>query len=56
MRATGVMELARGGARWLVLDDAHVPGLGSEAGSFDYGGQAVLALGEPHTALRPAGP
>ncbi len=33
------MEPARGEARWLVLDDAHVPALGSEADSFDYGGQ-----------------
>ncbi len=31
------MELACGEARWLVLDDAHVPALGSEADSFDYG-------------------
>ena len=51
MRATGVMEPARGEARWLVLDEAHVPALGSEAGSFDYGGQAVLALDEPNTAF-----
>jgi len=33
------MEPARGEARWLVLDDAHVPALGSEADSFDCGGQ-----------------
>ena len=50
------MEPARGEARWLVLDEAHVSGLGSAADSFDYGGQAVLALGDPDTALRPAGP
>ena len=29
------MELACGEARWLVLDDAQVPALGSEADSFD---------------------
>ncbi len=49
------MEPARGEARWLVLDDAHIPALGSEADSFDDGGQAVLALDEPDTALRTAG-
>ncbi len=48
------MEPARGEARWLVLDDAHVPALGSEADSFDYGGQAILTLDEHYTALRPA--
>ncbi len=47
------MGPARGEARWLVLDDAHVPALGSEAVSFDHGGQAVLALDEPYTALMP---
>ena len=41
------MGPAREEARWLVLDEAHVSGLGSEAGLFDYGGQAGLALGEP---------
>ncbi len=50
------MEPARGEARWLVLDDAHVSALGSEAGSFDYGGQDSLALDEPDTALPTAGP
>ncbi len=50
------MEPARGEARWLVLHDAHVPALESEADSFDYGGQDILALDEPYTALRPAGP
>ena len=45
------MAPARGEARWLVLDEAHVPGLGSEADSFDYGGQAILALDEPYTAF-----
>ncbi len=55
MRATGVMEPARGEARWLVLDDAHVPALGGRADSFDYGCQAVLALDEPDTALPTAG-
>ncbi len=53
------MEPARGEARWLALDDAHVPALGSEADSFDYGGQAVLVVGKtpefsPHySILRP---
>ncbi len=50
------MEPARGEARWLVLDYAHVSALGSEADSFDYGGQAVLTLDEPDTASRTAGP
>ncbi len=50
------MEPARREARWLVLDDAHVPALGSEADSFDYGGQDILALDEPDTALRTTGP
>ena len=40
------MELACGEARWLVLDDVHVPALGSEADSFDYGGQDRFALDE----------
>ena len=35
------MEPARGEPRWLVLDEAHVPALGSEAGSFDHGGQDI---------------
>jgi len=35
------MEPARGEPRWLVLDESYVPVLGSEAGSFDYGGQAA---------------
>ena len=35
------MEPARGEARWLVLDAAHVPALGNEADSFDYGGQDI---------------
>ncbi len=35
------MEPARGEPRWLILDEAHVPALGSEAGSFDYGGQNI---------------
>ncbi len=50
------MAPARGEARWLVFDDAHVPAPASEADSFDYGGQAVLGLDEPDTALRTAGP
>ncbi len=33
------MELAREEARWLALDDAHVPAFGGAAGSFNYGGQ-----------------
>jgi hypothetical protein len=49
------METVRGEARWLVVDEAHVPALGSEADSFDYGGQAVLALDAHYTALPPAG-
>ncbi len=44
------MEPARGEPRWLVLDEAHVPALGSEAGSFDYGGQAGQAA--PRHAAR----
>ena len=50
------MELARGEARWLVLDDAHVPALGSEADSFDCGGQDSLPLDEPDAALPAARP
>ena len=38
------MEPARGGARWLVLDYAHAPALGSAAGSFDYGGQDSIQV------------
>ncbi len=45
------MELACGEARWLILDDVHVPALGSEADSFDYGGLDRFALDESNIAL-----
>ncbi len=50
------MEPARGEARLLVLDHAHVPDLGSEADPFDCGDQDILALDEPNTALPTTGP
>ena len=38
------MEPAREEARWLALDDAHLPALGGAAGSFNYGGQDSIQV------------